>query len=328
MATTTQRIRTPVTDLLGIKHPVLLAGIFAVSSPRMAAASYLVDKNAPFGVDLLIPRVGGNARKSNYDYTDSKLDELIQKIVESGVRLFVSAVGLPPKGVVDALHKGGMLYMNMVGHPSHAQKAIENGADLLCAQGGEAGGHTGEIPIVILVPAVSKIINHQKSTITGKEVQLVAADGLFNGQSLAATLMLGASAVWIGTQFTLVDESGAPPYLQEALRKASFGDIIRTTIFTGRPLHARSSPYIRRWEEGRRQEKLDLQSKDIIPIQHELKTKPDDKEVNENAHPVLMGKVAGMVSEKSPAKKIIDDMVDEASALLIKGQKLVLTPKL
>lgn len=67
--------------------------------------SYLTDKNAPFGVDLLLPQVGGSARKTNYDYTKGKLNELIDIIIDSGARLFVSAVGVPPKEVVEKLHK-------------------------------------------------------------------------------------------------------------------------------------------------------------------------------------------------------------------------------
>jgi NAD(P)H-dependent flavin oxidoreductase YrpB (nitropropane dioxygenase family) len=75
---------------------------------------YLNDKSAPFGVDLLIPQVGGSARKTNYDYTKGKLDTLVDIIIDSGAKLFVSAVGVPPKAVVDRLHKHGILYMNMI----------------------------------------------------------------------------------------------------------------------------------------------------------------------------------------------------------------------
>ena len=67
--------------------------------------SYLNDKSAPFGVDLLLPQVGGSARKTNYDYTKGKLNELVDIIIDSGARLFVSAVGVPPQAVVDKLHK-------------------------------------------------------------------------------------------------------------------------------------------------------------------------------------------------------------------------------
>ena len=96
--------------------------------------SYLNDKNAPFGVDLLIPQVGGNARKTNYDYTKGKLDILVDIIIESGARLFVSAVGVPPKAVVDRLHANNVLYVNMIGHPKHVQKCLDAGADMICGE--------------------------------------------------------------------------------------------------------------------------------------------------------------------------------------------------
>jgi NAD(P)H-dependent flavin oxidoreductase YrpB (nitropropane dioxygenase family) len=252
-----------------------------------------------------------------------KLDELITIIIESGAKLFVSAVGMPPKRVVDRLHDAGILYMNMIGHPRHAQKAIDNGADLLCAQGGEGGGHTGDIATVILIPAVAKAINGQKSAYTGREVALVAAGGLFNGQSLAAALMLGASAVWIGTRFILAAESGASKYHQETLKNSTFGDVIRTTAYTGRPCNVRASPYIRRWEEERREELLDLQAKGIIPIQHDLDTKPEDDEVLDNAHFMPMSRVAGLVDEVQPAKRIVEDMVAEACTVLSSGQRMM-----
>ena len=106
--------------------------------------SYLKDKNAPFGVDLLLPQVGGSARKTNKDYTGGTLPQLIDIIIESGAKLFVSAVGVPPKWAVDKLHDNGILCMNMIGAPKHAVKALAVGVDIICAQGTEGGGHTGK----------------------------------------------------------------------------------------------------------------------------------------------------------------------------------------
>jgi len=247
---------------LKINHPVMLAGMNVAAGPRLAAAvtnagglgviggvgytpdmlreqiaelkGFLKDKNAPFGVDLLLPQVGGNARKTNYDYTKGKLDQLVDIIIESGAKLFVSAVGVPPKHVVDRIHKAGILYMNMIGHPKHVQKCLDIGADLICAQGGEGGGHTGDVPTTILIPTVAALCRGKKSPLTGQDVQVIAAGGLFNGQSLAAALMLGASAVWIGTRFVLSEEAGAPKAHQEAVRTAGFDDNVRTIIFTVR----------------------------------------------------------------------------------------------
>jgi NAD(P)H-dependent flavin oxidoreductase YrpB (nitropropane dioxygenase family) len=171
---------------------------------------------------------------SSHDYTKGKLNELIDIIIESGAKLFVCAVGVPPKPVVEKLHKAGILYMNMIGHPKHVKKCLDLGADIICAQGGEGGGHTGDVPTTILIPTVAKLVEGHKSPLTGQPVQVIAAGGLFNGQSVAAALMLGASAVWIGTRFVLTEEAGAPEAHKEAVQTAGFDDNVRTIIFTVR----------------------------------------------------------------------------------------------
>jgi len=339
--------------MLKINHPVLLAGMNVAAGPKLAAAvtnagglgvvggvgytpemlqeqiaelkSFLLDKSAPFGVDLLLPQVGGNARKTNYDYTKGKLNELIDIIIESGAKLFVSAVGIPPKQVVDKLHAAGILYMNMIGHPKHVQKCLDVGADIICAQGGEGGGHTGDVPTTILIPTVAKLVQGKKSALTGQPVQVVAAGGLFSGQSVAAALMLGASGVWIGTRFVLCEEAGAPESHQEAVRTASFDDTVRTIIFTGRPLRVRKNSYIRDWEVNRQAEIKELVSKGIIPVEHDLEKLGDDldDEMFDNSRPFLMGKVAAVVNEKKSAKVIVDELVTEAVSWLQRGSKMI-----
>ncbi|KAJ6103737.1 hypothetical protein N7486_003959 [Penicillium sp. IBT 16267x] len=348
-----QVIRTPITDLLKINHPVLLAGMNVAAGPKLAAAvtnagglgviggvgytpdmlreqvaelkSYLNDKNAPFGVDLLLPQVGGSARKTNYDYTKGKLNELVDIIIESGAKLFVSAVGVPPKTVVDKLHGAGILCMNMIGHPKHVAKALDVGIDIICAQGGEGGGHTGDVPTTVLIPTVAKLVKGKKSPLTGQDVQVIAAGGLFNGNSVAAALMLGASAVWIGTRFILSDEAGAPKAHQEAVRTAGFEDNIRTIIFTGRPLRVRKNDYIMNWENNRAEEIKQLTAKGIIPVEHDFENLPDDVDDDtlDNARPFLMGKVAAVVDEKKSAKAIVDELVTDAAALLKKGNQML-----
>lgn len=339
--TSPQQIRTVTTDLLKITHPIMLAGMNVAAGPKLAAAvtnaggigviggvgytpdmlreqiaelkSFLNDKNAPFGVDLLIPQVGGSARKTNYDYTKGKLDELTTIIIDSGARLFVSAVGVPPKAVVDRLHKAGILYMNMIGHPKHVAKCLALGADLICAQGGEGGGHTGDVPTTVLIPTVAAMCKGKKGGL-GADVQVVAAGGLFNGQSLAAAMALGASAVWVGTRFILSEEAGAPKAHQEAVRTAGFDDNIRTIIFTGRPLRVRNNPYINNWEVERAQEIKELTAKGVIPVEHDLERMGDDvdDDTMDNARPFLMGKASAVVNERKSAREIVDEMVQGA----------------
>jgi NAD(P)H-dependent flavin oxidoreductase YrpB (nitropropane dioxygenase family) len=217
--------------------------------------------------------------------------------------------------------------MNMIGHPKHVAKCIEAGVDIICAQGGEGGGHTGDVPTSILIPAVVDLVKDNKSPLTGNPVQVVAAGGIYNGKSLAASLMMGASAVWVGTRFILADEAGAPKIHQEAVRTAGFDDTIRTTIFTGRPLRVRNSPFIEHWETERRDEIVELTKKGVIPVEFEIQKLDDadqlDDETMDNARPFLMGKVAAVINEKKPAKAIVDEMVAEAVEQLKKGQTLL-----
>jgi NAD(P)H-dependent flavin oxidoreductase YrpB (nitropropane dioxygenase family) len=263
----------------------------------------------------------------SYDYTKGKLDDLVDIIIDSKASLFVSAVGVPPKHIVEKLHKAGILYMNMIGHPKHVKKCLEIGVDMICAQGGEGGGHTGDVPTTILIPTVVKMCEGHKSPLTGKPVQVIAAGGLFNGQSLAAALMLGATAVWIGTRFVLSEEAGASKAHQEAVRTSGFDDNVRTIIFTGRPLRVRKNPYIEKWENERQAEIKKLTSEGVIPVEHDLESLGDDldDDTMDNARPFLMGKAAAVVNERKSAKEIVDEMVGDAVSCISKGNSSIVS---
>jgi len=160
---------------------------------------------------------------------------------------------------------------------------------------------------------------------SGKPVQVIAAGGLFNGQGLAAALMLGASAVWIGTRFILSEEAGASKAHQEAVRTAGHDDNVRTIIFTGRPLRVRNNPYIKNWEENRQAEIKDLTNRGILPVEHDMETMGDDMDDDtmDNARPFLMGKAAAVVNERKPAKAIIDEMLTGAVQCMANGSSMV-----
>ena len=270
----------------------------------------LSDKNLPFGVDLALPQVGGSARKTNHDYTHGQLDELISVVIEEKARLFVSAVGVPPERVIKRLHDAGILVMNMVGHPKHAHKALKAGVDIVCAQGGEGGGHTGDIATAILIPAVVDVAKQYKSPLTGKPAMVVAAGGIYNGRSLAAMLSFGAVGVWVGTRFVASKEAGCSQQHKEAVISAAFEDTLRTLVVSGRPLRVRMNDYIRSWEVDRPDEVKRLTESGVVPLQKDM---DDDKDVD---IPFLMGQVAGVIKDIKPAKEIMQDMVKEAVDVL------------
>lgn len=175
-----------------------------------------------------------DTRWNSYDYNKGKLRELIQVMIDSGAKLFVSAVGTPPKEIVEILHRNRILYMNMIGHPKHVARCLDNDVDILCAQAGEGGGHTGEVPLSILIPAVTALTQGKMRKFTGTQIPVVAAGGIFNGSGLAAALMLGASAVWVGTRFITAVEAGSSKAHQDAVLSATVDDTVRTIIFSVR----------------------------------------------------------------------------------------------
>jgi NAD(P)H-dependent flavin oxidoreductase YrpB (nitropropane dioxygenase family) len=174
------------------------------------------------------------ARKTNKDYTNGALPELIDVIIESGAKLFVCAVGVPPQWAVEKLHAANIVVMNMIGSPKHVAYACEVGVDIICAQGGEGGGHTGEVATSILIPKVVDMCKKYTSPLTGEPVMVIAAGGIFDGRGLAMALALGASGVWIGTRFICATEAGAPPRHQKGVIGATVHDTHRTIIYTGK----------------------------------------------------------------------------------------------
>ena len=107
--------------------------------------------------------------------------------------------------------------MQMVGHPKHVTKALDVGCDLICAQAGEGGGHTGDIPATLLIPACVDACKGRKSPLTGGPVYVIGAGAVYDGRGLAANLMWGAEAVWVGTRFVAAVEAGAPKAHKDAI---------------------------------------------------------------------------------------------------------------
>lgn len=312
------QLSTPLSQLLGIKYPIILAGMARTSGGPLAAAvsnagglgvigglgytpaqlqeiidelkENLTDKSLPFGVDLALPQVGGSARKTNHDYTHGQLDDLIDVTIKAGARLFVSAVGVPSSHVIEKLHAAGILIMNMVGHPKHAHKALKAGVDIVCAQGGEGGGHTGDIANSILIPSIVDVANQYTSPLTGKSAIVVAAGGIYDGRGLASSLMQGAVGVWVGTRFVASEEAGCSQQHKDSVVSAEFSDTLRTLVISGRPLRVRMNDYIQEWEKKPEEIKR-LTDQGIVPMIQDIES---EKDVD---LPFLMGQVAGIIKD-------------------------------
>eukprot|EP00420_Gonyaulax_spinifera_P030911 CAMPEP_0197879468 /NCGR_PEP_ID=MMETSP1439-20131203/7557_1 /TAXON_ID=66791 /ORGANISM="Gonyaulax spinifera, Strain CCMP409" /LENGTH=377 /DNA_ID=CAMNT_0043498977 /DNA_START=65 /DNA_END=1198 /DNA_ORIENTATION=+ len=372
-------LSTRITELFGIKHPVLLAGMAGAAGPELAAAvtnagglgniggvgftpeglkktikmlkDDLVDKSAPFGVDLLLPQVGGGARKTNKDYTGGTLPELVDIIIEEKAALFICAVGVPPKWAVDKLHAAKIPVMNMIGAVKHVDKALKAGVDIICAQGGEGGGHTGEIATSILLPKVVDAVRGHKAPLTGGPVLVVAAGGIFDGRGLAMSLAAGCDGVWVGTRFIASDEAGAGPIHKRRVVEAAYEDTIRTIMYSGRPMRVFKTPYnvemeekrqdvIRQWQEsgipafvadvdpekfaGSNPASVGTLQLSEVRTQEEIKNGIELTSLEKHKRGVfLTGQCAGAVTDVKPAKDIIEEMVLQAADQIRATQTLL-----
>jgi enoyl-[acyl-carrier protein] reductase II len=245
-------MRTPLTDLLEIEHPVMLAGMGGVSYHRLVAAvseaggfgtlgagamspDQLVSEiratkeltSRPFGVDLLTA-------------LPAQMLESVDVLIDEDVPVFVAALGVP-REVIQRCHDHNVLVVNMCGKVRHAVAAVEAGCDLVVAQGTEAGGHTGTVATMPLVPQIVDAVDGR--------VPVVAAGGLFDGRGLAASLMLGAAGVWIGTRFIATPEARSAPGYKEALVRTPEDGTVISRAFTGKTLRAVRNQTTQYYEE-------------------------------------------------------------------------------
>jgi enoyl-[acyl-carrier protein] reductase II len=235
--TYTALMRTRLTELLGIEHPVMLAGMGGVSYGALAAAvsdaggfgtlgastmsdvelvnemTVVRDSTAkPFGVDLLTAIPG-------------QLERQVDAVIAGGASVFVAGLGVP-RDIIDVLHRHSILVGSMCGKVRHAEAAVASGCDFVVAQGTEGGGHTGTVATMALVPQVVDAV--------GALVPVVAAGGLFDGRGLAASLALGADGVWIGTRFIATHEARAVNGYKEALLGLKEDGTVISRAFTGK----------------------------------------------------------------------------------------------
>ena len=189
--------------------------------------------------------------------------------------------------------------------------------DIVCAQGGEGGGHTGDIATSILIPSVVDVARQYKSPLTGKPATVVAAGGVSNGRSLAAMLSYGAVGVWVGTRFVASEEAGCSQMHKESVVSAAFEDTLRTLVVSGRPLRVRMNDYIKSWEIDRPGEVKQLCDSGVVPLQKDM---DDEKDVD---IPFLMGQVAGVIDKIQPAKEILEEMVAECVEVLRSQQSYI-----
>lgn len=314
-------MRTRLTELLDIEYPVMLAGMGGVSYAELAAAvsnaggfgclgastmqdgeldaqldlmNELTDK--PFGVDLLTALPQG-------------IEAKIERIAASGASVYVAGLGVP-RDVVDLCHKHNMLVVNMCGKVRHATAAVEAGCDLVVAQGTEAGGHTGRIATMALVPQIVDAV--------GDRVPVVAAGGIVDGRGLAAALSLGADGIWVGTRFIATPEARTVVGFKDKLLALDDDGTVVSRAYTGKTCRVIRSDWTQHFEDN--PDELEPFPKQLIKSYTEgashLGGDADTPGVDPAREFYPAGQGGGAIDELVPAADLVQRFVDDAEAIL------------
>ncbi|HUJ02711.1 MAG TPA: nitronate monooxygenase family protein, partial [Rhizomicrobium sp.] len=243
-------IHTPICDMLGIKYPIMLAGMGGVSFAELCAA---VSEAGGFGTLGMAGRPMAEIKqeiKKVRDLTDKpfgvdllaavpeSLEKTADIIIEGGAKAFISGLGVPPPHLVKKFHDAGLKVMNVNGTVKHARSAEAGGLDAVVAQGTEAGGHTGRVATMALVPQIVDAV----------KIPVIAAGSIVDGRGLAAALALGAQGVWVGTRFIASSEAHAGALYKQVIVEAGDEDTIITRAYSGKPMRVYRNEWVDDWE--------------------------------------------------------------------------------
>jgi NAD(P)H-dependent flavin oxidoreductase YrpB (nitropropane dioxygenase family) len=221
------------------------------------------------------------------------------------IRMLVNALGTPPRDVVDAVHAKGVLVASLVGTVEQALKQVEAGVDVIVAQGSEAGGHTGEIGTMVLVPDVVDAVH---------PTPVLAAGGIGSGRQVAAALALGAEGAWMGSIWLATAESDLHPVALQKVLRATSRDTVRSRSMTGKPARQLRTAWTEAWEAS------DSPGTLPMPLQW-LATADAQTRIHRYAHSeksrareligTPVGQIVGRMNAVRPVREVIYDMVNE-----------------
>lgn len=313
-------MRTRITELFEIEHPVMLAGMGGVSYHELVAAVSQSGGIGTFGASTM--RDGELAREINALKTLTQkpfgvdlltalpqhLEQGIRDVIAGGARIFVAGLGVP-RDAIDLLHSHNILVGSMCGKVRHAVAAVASGCDFVVAQGTEAGGHTGLVATMALVPQVVDAVS--------KQVPVVAAGGLFDGRGLAASLALGADAVWIGTRFIATPEARAVNGYKEALVTSREDDTVISRSYTGKPCRVVRNEWTNYYEQNPQDIKTFPQQA-IASSQANVNHLgyPSGTQVDTSREFYPAGQGAGAVNSLKPAGDLVLEIVAQAEKIL------------
>jgi NAD(P)H-dependent flavin oxidoreductase YrpB (nitropropane dioxygenase family) len=232
-------------------------------------------------------------------WTDATARPQVEVALSHPIALLANALGPPPPDIVDQAHERGVKVAALVSSGRHARKQVEVGVDIIVAQGTEAGGHTGEISTMVLVPEVVDAV---------APVPVLAAGGIGRGRQIAAALALGAEGVWTGSLWLTVEESDSSPVVRDKLLAASSRDTVRSRSMTGKPARMLRTAWTDAWEAP------DSPGTLPMPLQFMLTAEAFHR-IQRAQSPELVGmpvgQIVGAMNQVKPVREVVYDLIQE-----------------
>jgi NAD(P)H-dependent flavin oxidoreductase YrpB (nitropropane dioxygenase family) len=259
---------------------------------------------------LGVPPLGREEAAANgvLGWLHSVAREHVDVALRHPVRLIANALGSPPDDVIARAHERGILVAALAGKAEHAAAHVSRGVDIVVAQGYEAGGHTGEIASMVLVPEVVDAV--------AGAAPVLAAGGIGSGRQIVAGLALGAAGVWMGSLWLTTAEyalgSGVPA-LRDALLAATSSDTVRSRVYSGKPARLLKNKWTRAWEEPGAPEPLPMPLQNLLVSQaHARLMRSGDPDVL----PMPVGQIVGRMNDVRPVAEVMADLLAEVDQVL------------
>jgi NAD(P)H-dependent flavin oxidoreductase YrpB (nitropropane dioxygenase family) len=233
-------------------------------------------------------------------WNDTEARQQVERSLDRpDVKLIVNALGPPPKDVVDQSHEAGVKVAALVGKKDHALKQVANGVDIIVAQGTEAGGHSGEIATMVLVPEVVEAVGDRP---------VLAAGGIGSGRQIAAAFALGAQGVWTGSIWLNTVECAQPETMYKKFRNATSSDAVRSRAYTGKPARQLRTAWTEAWDNPDNPQPLGM------PLQYMLNAEAQDRirrSENEALLGTPIGQLVGSMQETRTVRQVVDALREE-----------------
>jgi NAD(P)H-dependent flavin oxidoreductase YrpB (nitropropane dioxygenase family) len=231
--------------------------------------------------------------------------ELLEVAFDYPIALVASALGPPPPSLLDAARTHGARVAALAGKVSHAVRHAAVGVDLIVAQGTEAGGHTGEISTMVLVPEVVDAV---------APIPVLAAGGIGRGRQIAASLALGAEGVWCGSVWLTTDEAETGAVVKEKFLAATSSDTVRSRARTGKPARQLRSAWTAAWEDPAAPSPLPLPSQSRLSEPSLARSEKSAEAGNDRARELatyFVGQIVGSMNQAKPTRRVVVEMIEE-----------------